>query len=92
MRGEGIHVEFLATTGPGVHHLGFLVDDLDAVVAFATLEGFPPVMSGNFGTVRLCYLDTFDALGLYVELIEDPEGVIMSLMPWRDPSPSGDVA
>jgi len=42
-------------------------------------------MSGRFGSVRLCYLDTFDALGLYVELIEDPDGTIMALMPWRDP-------
>ena len=84
VRGEGIHVEFLARYGPGAHHLGFLVDDLDALVASAASEGFPKVMSGHFGSVRLCYLDTFDARGLYVELIEDPDGTIMALMPWRD--------
>jgi len=85
VRGDGIHFEFLARYGPGAHHLGFLVDDLDALVEFATAAGFPKVMSGRFGSVRLCYLDTFDALGLYVELIEDPDGTIMALMPWRDP-------
>jgi methylmalonyl-CoA/ethylmalonyl-CoA epimerase len=89
VRGEGIHVEFLARYGPGAHHLGFLVDDLDALEASATVEGFPKVMSGHFDTVRLSYLDTFDALGLYVELIEDPDGMLMGLMPWRDPPASG---
>jgi len=85
VRGEGIHVEFLQEHGPGVHHLGFLVDDLDRRVEEAAADGFTKVMAGQFGAVRLCYLDTFDALGVYVELIEDPGGMLMELMPWRDP-------
>ena len=32
VHGEGLHVEFLASNGPGLHHFGFLVDDLEAVV------------------------------------------------------------
>ncbi len=82
--GDGIHVEFLARCGSGPHHLGFLVDDLDAQVAAATADGFGPVMSGRFGSVRLCYVDTFAALGVYVELIEDPDDAIRAVMPWRD--------
>ena len=84
MRGGGIHVEFLERHGSGLHHLGFLVDDLDTHVDAATRDGFPPVMAGNFGSVRLCYVDTFEALGVYVELIHDPDGVISALMPWTD--------
>jgi len=83
VRGEGMHVEFLAANGPGAHHLGFLVDDLDAVVALAAARGFPNVMGGQFGTLRFCYLDTWDALGLYVELVEDPDAMMMSIMPWH---------
>jgi methylmalonyl-CoA/ethylmalonyl-CoA epimerase len=83
VRGEGLHVEFLATNGPGAHHLGFLVDDLDAVVQLAAAEGFANLMGSTFGRLRFCYLDTFDALGQYVELVEDPDGMMMSLMPWR---------
>jgi hypothetical protein len=84
LRGEGVHFEFLADRGPGLHHFGFLVDDLDESVAEATDDGFPGVMSGSFGDVRLCYLDTYNALGLYLELIEDPTGSLARVMPWRD--------
>jgi methylmalonyl-CoA/ethylmalonyl-CoA epimerase len=84
VRGDGIHVEFLARYGSGVHHLGTIVDDLDAAVAAAARDGFQGVMAGDFGAVRVCYLDTFEALGVYLELIEDPSGVMMATMPWRD--------
>ena len=80
VRGEGLHVEFLASNGPGAHHLGFLVDDLEAVVAASE---FSRVMGATFGSLTFCYLDTWDALGLYVELVEDPDSLMMSLMPWR---------
>ena len=83
VRGEGLHVEFLASNGPGMHHLGFLVDDLDAVVALGAANGFPNVMGSKFGSLRFCYLDTWDALGLYVELVEDPDAMMMAIMPWR---------
>ncbi len=83
MRGDGLHVEFLATNGPGLHHLGFLVDDLDAVVATGEAAGAPKVMGGQFGSLRFGYLDTWDALGVYTEVVEDPDQMMMSLMPWR---------
>ena len=83
VRGEGLHVEFLVSNGPGLHHLGFLVDDIEAVVAFAEAAGFPKVMGSRFGSLSFCYLDTWEALGLYVELVEDPDAMMMSIMPWR---------
>jgi hypothetical protein len=83
VRGEGLHVEFLATNGPGAHHLGFMVDDLDAVVALGDAAGCPKVMGGQFGSLRFGYLDTWEALGVYVELVEDPDAMMMSIMPWR---------
>ncbi len=83
VRGEGLHVEFLATNGPGLHHLGFLVDDLDAVIALGAESGFPNVMGSQFGSLRFCYLDTWDALGLFVELVHDPDAMMMAIMPWR---------
>ena len=83
IRGEGLHVEFLASNGPGLHHLGFLVDDIDAEVAAADTLGFERVQGATFGALRFCYLDTWDAFGLYVELVDDPESMMMALMPWR---------
>jgi 4-hydroxyphenylpyruvate dioxygenase-like putative hemolysin len=87
VRGEGIHVEFLASRGSGTHHLGFLVDEMDAAVKAAAVDGFDPVMTGNFGPVRIAYLDTFEAIGVYTELIEDPHGMMAATMPWRDDQP-----
>jgi methylmalonyl-CoA/ethylmalonyl-CoA epimerase len=80
VRGEGLHVEFLASNGPGAHHLGFIVDDLEAVVAGA---GFERLMGAQFGSLEFCYLDTFAELGLYAELVQDPDGMLMQMMPWR---------
>ena len=87
LRGEGIQAEFLERHGPGLHHLGTLVDDLDAAIAEARRDGFEPVMAGQFAGVRLAFLDTFDALGLYIELIEDPAGMLWATKPWRDEPP-----
>jgi len=85
VEGEGLHVEFLAEHGFGAHHLGFLIDQLDPELAHAAGLGFGEVMSGAFGSLRFAYLDTFAALGLYVELVEDPDGMMAQLMAWRDP-------
>lgn len=81
--GEGLHVEFLETNGPGAHHLGFIVDDLSAELSVARAAGFEEVMSGAFGTLRFAYLDTWDAWGSYIELVEDPDGMMQQIMPWR---------
>ena len=83
VRGEGLHVEFLAANGPGAHHLGFIVDDLDEVIEVGRASGFPKIMGGQFGRLRFCYLDTWATLGAYVELVEDPDAMLMSIMPWR---------
>jgi methylmalonyl-CoA/ethylmalonyl-CoA epimerase len=79
--GEGVHVEFLEAYGPGAHHLAYYVDDIDAELAHARTDGIEEVMAGAFGNLRFAYLDTFDALGLYTELVEDPDGVMEQLTP-----------
>ncbi|HEY3833003.1 MAG TPA: VOC family protein [Acidimicrobiia bacterium] len=83
VRGESIHAEFLAAQGSGAHHFGYLVDRIDDVVALADKAGFTKVMGGQFANLRFCYLDTWDALGLYTELVEDPDNMMMALMPWK---------
>jgi len=79
--GEGLTHEFLAEHGPGAHHLGFLVDAVDEEVAFATGCGLEVAMSGHIGTLYFAYLDTFSELGVYVEVVEDPDGLIAQLTP-----------
>jgi hypothetical protein len=81
--GRGLHEEFLTAHGPGAHHLGFMVEQLDDALAAAAGTGFAEAMSGQFGSLRFAYVDTFDALGTYLELVEDPDGMMFQLMPWR---------
>ena len=83
VRGRGLHTEFLATNGPGAHHLGFIVDDRDEIAALGVAAGAPMVMSGAFGSLRFGYLDTFAVLGVYVEIVEDPDQMLMNIMAWR---------
>ena len=33
---------------------------------------------------RFCYLDTVDEIGVYLELVHDPDGMVMKMMPWWD--------
>jgi catechol 2,3-dioxygenase-like lactoylglutathione lyase family enzyme len=81
---EGIVATHLARFGPGPHHLGTRVDDLDAAVAAATADGFPVAMRADIGPLRLAFLDTVDALGVHLELLEDPDGMLWATKPWRD--------
>ena len=39
-------------------------------------------MGGAFGSLQFRYLDTWAALGSYVEVVEDPDGLLASIMPW----------
>jgi hypothetical protein len=81
--GRGLHEAFLTARGPGAHHLGFMVERLDDALGAATDAGYAEAMSGQFGSLRFAYVDTFDALGLYLELVEDPDGMMFQLMPWK---------
>src|SRR3954453_16467881 len=57
LRGEGLHVEFLASHGPGAHHSGYLVDSLDDTLSVAERAGFPKLMGGQFASLRFASLD-----------------------------------
>jgi hypothetical protein len=81
VNGESVHTEFLESNGPGAHHLGYFVDRVDEEVARVAASGLDTVMSGEFGSVKFVYVDTYEALGVYVELVEDPDGIIRSLTP-----------
>jgi len=89
LAGEGVHFEFLRDRGPGAHHLGFFLapdGDLDEQIELAAADGFPPVMQGALGGARFCYLDTVAQLGVYIEIISDPQGMMFKMMPWWRPS------
>ena len=74
--GDTVYAEFIRAHGYGVHHLGLVVDDLEAAVREAEAAGYRVTMDGTgFGLDRdggYAYLDTEDGLGTTFELIQRP--------------------
>ena len=70
LEGTSIHSDFLAATGGGLHHLGFLVDDLAACLNAYALRGVGVLQSGGRPGVTWAYLDSVGKTGLLIELIQ----------------------
>lgn len=68
--GRSVHTEFLESRGPGLHHLCYAVDDLDAACAAAEAADVPVLMRGSMlgGEVEFAYVDGSASGVPYVEL------------------------
>ena len=57
--GPSIHREFLDAHGPGLHHVCFAVDDVEAACAAAEAAGVPVLMRGSMmdGEIEFAYVD-----------------------------------
>ena len=47
--GPSIYRDWLDEHGEGIHHMNFLVDDVDEAAEILVKEGFPSLQSGKFG-------------------------------------------
>ena len=76
--GDTIYAEHVAEHGYGVHHLGVLVDDMRAALAQAEAAGLTMTQDGagfgRDGDGHYAYLDSEEAIGVTLELIERPKG------------------
>jgi hypothetical protein len=74
--GPSIYHTWLEQGRSGVHHLGYYVDDLDAVTRAMEEAGYPCVQTGSGhgadGTGGFAYFDTLAVLGFYLEAIVAP--------------------
>jgi catechol 2,3-dioxygenase-like lactoylglutathione lyase family enzyme len=68
--GPTIHAEFLERHGPGLHHVCFEVEDVDAACAAAERAGVPVLMRGSMmsGEIDFAYVDGSASGAPYVEL------------------------
>jgi len=76
-RGPGVHQVWLDEHGEGFHHVGVIVESLDATVERMAAAGYEAVQTGSgFGAARdgaYAYFDTAADLGCLVEAVEPPE-------------------
>ena len=69
VEGKSIFTEFLEKRGEGVHHLDYLVDDVDEATAVMAKKGFKPVFSGKYADGgAFAHFDTDKTGGTTVEL------------------------
>ena len=47
--GDSIYQDWLNEHGEGLHHMNFLVDDVDEATEMLVKQGFPSIQSGRFG-------------------------------------------
>jgi methylmalonyl-CoA/ethylmalonyl-CoA epimerase len=77
--GPSTYHEFLDAHGEGLHHLGYIVDDLDATIGEMEAQGFAVLQSGRAygvdGDGGYAYFETDAALGCLVEAIELPRAL-----------------
>ncbi len=73
IEGETPHTEHLRRCGEGLHHVRFLVEDLDAKLAVLEAAGYETVFHKRFGPgLAFAYVDTPKALGpSLIELFEN---------------------
>ena len=69
IEGESDYERFLEEKGEGVHHVAFIVDDLDKETDEMTKAGFKVIQTGGAGKGRWHYFDTDAIGGVIIELI-----------------------
>ncbi len=70
LQGKNLYTEFLEAKGDGIHHLGFLVDDMNGWKARFAARGFEPVFHRDMAVMEFAYFDTSAVGGLMLELLQ----------------------
>lgn len=71
LEGESVHSKFLREKGEGLHHVGFIVEDLEEELTKLEKEGITVLERGIVQEmVKFAYLDTEKRLGIILELIQ----------------------
>ena len=60
--------DFLDTKGEGVHHIGFMVDDLAATLDFLAKKGMPERHSGDYPGGRYVFVESMEKLGVLLNV------------------------
>lgn len=71
LEGRSAHSEFLEKNGPGMHHLGFFVEDIDTALQ-ALPAGTEMIARGEFLGLAWAYADTMSTAGCITEFMQLP--------------------
>jgi methylmalonyl-CoA/ethylmalonyl-CoA epimerase len=63
--------DFLEKHGEGVHHIGFMVDDLPGTLSFLEKRGIPERHSGDYTGGRYVFVESAEKLGVILNVKHD---------------------
>lgn len=69
LQGKNPYTEFLEAKGEGIHHLAYMVDDLDRWKRAFAAKGLEPIFHHDMGVMDFAYFDTSRVGGLMLELL-----------------------
>lgn len=70
---DSLAKEFYESKGEGIHHIAFLVDDIDRETEKLAAKGVRVIFSQKFGKGGCAFFDTGQVGGVYVELFCPPD-------------------
>ncbi len=77
LEGPSVFFDYLERHGPGLHHLGYFVESLDAVREWFAALGLAEVQSGGGhgmdGDGEFAFFELPAPVGLYVEIVQPPK-------------------
>ena len=76
--------ERYAAEESGLHHLAFMVDDLDIATAQLASFGFDVAMTARSSTTRFYFIDAVDELGHMIELYQRSDHLLQFYAKVRD--------
>ena len=71
--GKNIYADFLDNNGEGIHHIQFMVDDIEETNRIMKEEGFPVLMGGEYHGERFAYYDTLGPLKVIWKAVQAPK-------------------
>lgn len=75
LSGDNLYYDFLRKHGEGIHHLQFMVDDIERTNRIMAAEGFPVLMGGGLLDGGFAFYDTVGPLKIVREAFQPPKGV-----------------
>jgi catechol 2,3-dioxygenase-like lactoylglutathione lyase family enzyme len=73
--GDNLYTEHLRRRGPGLHHVAYLADDLEATVRAGTEQGMAVLQRGSLAGCDYVYLDGGGDGGWCIELMRLSDGM-----------------
>ncbi len=67
---KSIFHKFLEDGNLGIHHIGFLVENIDEKIKEWDSKGLKQVLGGIISTAKFVYFDTTDILGHIIEFLQ----------------------